>query len=87
MVIIHLPSTMDTSCLKEMLKKNRFEIPGALWYSDACAIGSAIKMDASVTAAGGSGSGSGLQAEGLYHYKMGVSQSRSLFSGVTWGPI
>lgn len=56
---------------KNMLKVFCVEIPGALWYSDACAIGSAIKMDASVTAAGGSGSGSGLQAEGLYHYKMG----------------
>lgn len=64
---------------KKMLKVFCVEIPGALWYSDACAIGSAIKMDASVTAAGGSGSGSGLQVEGLYHYKMGHPKP------ITWG--
>ena len=28
-------------------------IAGALWFSDACAIGSSIKMDASVSAGGG----------------------------------
>ena len=32
-------------------------IAGALWFSDACAIGSSIKMDASVSAGGGTGGG------------------------------
>ena len=56
----HVPVSQLSGCMsdpEENLTTEAMElgpyVPGALWYSDACAIGSAIKMDASVTAAGG----------------------------------